>query len=118
MKAGSGDLAGARDDFAAAHNLARLLGQGATLIDRLVSFAIDITASDAEAAIAAAGKLDAGQAQQWLSALHELAPIASLSEPIDNGEPLTSRSTSCSTSTATACNTLPTCLPTATSTLR
>jgi hypothetical protein len=75
MRMGENDVAGARDDLAAAHRLAGLFTQGLTLIDRLVGYAIDSEASRAEQSLAASGTLDAAHARDWLTASAQLPPM-------------------------------------------
>jgi hypothetical protein len=68
------------------HRLGRLMTQGATLIDRLVGYAVDTLASRAEQRIAADGKLTAEQARAWVADLSNLPPLRSPAETVDFGE--------------------------------
>ena len=86
LKIQAGDIEGAHEDLLAAHGLAHALAQGITLIDRLVSYAIDNIACTAEASIAASGKLDASQAKRWLADFQQLPPSAGIADCVDNGE--------------------------------
>jgi len=86
MRMGENDVAGARQDLAAAHRLGGLFTQGATLIDRLVGYAIDSDASRAEQALAAGGMLDAQQARDWLAASAQLPPMNGVADGIDVSE--------------------------------
>jgi hypothetical protein len=82
----SNDFAGAREDLDAAHRLAALLTQGATLIDRLVGYSIDSEASRAEQSLAADGKLSGADLREWASAIEKLPPINSYGDGIDISE--------------------------------
>jgi hypothetical protein len=86
LRMGENDVTGARDDLAALHRLGGLFTQGATLIDRLVGYAIDSEASRAEQNLAAGGKLDAAQARQWLAASAQLPPMNGIADGIDYSE--------------------------------
>jgi hypothetical protein len=86
LKATAGDFAGARSDLMIVHDMARLIGQGATLIDRLVAYAVDNLASTAEASIAAEGKLQPLEAARWRDALRSLPPLADFADAVDVGE--------------------------------
>jgi hypothetical protein len=87
LKAGAGDFAGARDDLATVHRFADLLSsRTTTLIDRLVAYAVDGLASEAEGAIAAHSKLDAAEARRMLAMQRSLPPVREFSDVLHVGE--------------------------------
>jgi hypothetical protein len=86
MRFAAGDVDGARADLMTVHRLARLVAQGATLIDQLVAYVCDGGASRAEQAIAASGKLSREEIAAWHQELTSLPPWPSLAERVDFGE--------------------------------
>ncbi len=86
LKAGSGDIAAARADLLVIHRLARLIGQGPMLIDRLVAASIETTACDAASVLATSGRLAAAQAKAHLADLQSLPALPGVTEAIDNTE--------------------------------
>jgi hypothetical protein len=72
----SGDLDGCRADLLTVHRLARLIGQGPTLIERAVSMNMESEACRVDRAAAASGKLSSQQLRAWsveLTSMHDLA---------------------------------------------
>ena len=63
LKLGSGDIDGAQADLLVVHRLARLVGQGPTLIERLVGMAIESQACRGDNALATSTLLSSSQAQ-------------------------------------------------------
>jgi len=86
LRLDSGDVDGACGDLVACHRLGRLVGQGPTLIDGLVSITVDAMASQADAAVAQSGKLSAEQAAAFLAELDKLAPLPKMVDKIDVSE--------------------------------
>ena len=87
-KLGDGDVEGCRRDLLACHRLARLLGQGVTLVDRLIMIAIDAGASVGASGAATSGLLSATDAQALLAALQELPALPRLADAFDQCERL------------------------------
>ncbi|HEX5243586.1 MAG TPA: hypothetical protein VFW23_10035, partial [Tepidisphaeraceae bacterium] len=85
-RAAAGDVAGARDDAMTMHRLARLLGQAPTLIERIVAIAIDINACKADRAIAATGKMSAGDLRDYATELSAMGDLEGAVPAIDGGE--------------------------------
>ncbi len=81
-----GDLDAACADLAACHRLGRLIGQGPTLIDVLVAYAIDSMACHGDAALAVSGKLSAEQAAAYRARLEALPPLPNAVGAIDVSE--------------------------------
>lgn len=84
----AGDLAGAWSHAQAIHRMARLFSQRALLIDRLVAFAIERSATDLEVAIVRSPQLSAAQCRQFLASLLSLAPLPTAVDACDTGERL------------------------------
>jgi len=81
-----GDVPGAWADVMTTHRLARQVGQGWTLIGRLVAMAIDAIASSAGQTMATSGKLSTVQARACLADLQALQPLPGVIEVVDQGE--------------------------------
>ena len=75
-----GDVDGACGELLAAHRLAHLLGQGSTIIEKLIALALEETACRGDAALATSGKLNAAQQRSFLAELEALPKVASPSE--------------------------------------
>jgi hypothetical protein len=73
-------------DLLACHRLARHVGKGASLIESLVSIALDHLASAADLAFLERAKLDAKQIAACLRDLQQLPPLPAVVEKIDQGE--------------------------------
>lgn len=82
----SGDVDATSADLLACHRLARLIGQGPTLIDALVSIAIDRMASRADTVLAASGKLSAEEITAYVAKLEKLPPLPDMIEKVDISE--------------------------------
>jgi hypothetical protein len=76
----SGDLDGARQDLSDAHRLARLMGQGPTLIERAVSMNMESAACGVDRAAAASGKLSLEQLRDFAKELSSMPELAEPSE--------------------------------------
>lgn len=85
-RAAAGDVAGAREDAMTIHRLARLLGQAPTLIERIVAIAIDSNACKADRAIAATGKMSAGDLRDYAAELSGMGDVEGAVPAIDAGE--------------------------------
>ncbi len=83
LRLGSGDIEDAQADLLAVHRLARLVGQGPTLIDRLVGMAAEATACKGDNALATSGQLSSSQAQTYLATLQALPALPSVTEAMD-----------------------------------
>lgn len=86
MKLHDGDFDGSWDDILALHRLARLTSRGATLIEGLVSIAIEATAINAEIAWIAKAPLTAKQFQERAAQLAKLPDSRTMADRIDLGE--------------------------------
>jgi len=84
MKSGDTDKAWA--DILTIHRLARRIGQGPSLISRLIGVVLDDLASDAGKTLATAGNLSAAQARAYLSAAEALGPLPGMAGPTDQLE--------------------------------
>src|SRR5262245_31811888 len=73
-------------DLIACHRLARHIGKGATLIETLVSIALDHVASAADLAFLEVAKLDAKQIAACRRDLQQLPPLPAVVDKIDQGE--------------------------------
>ncbi len=73
LKAGGGDQAGARDELAAAHRLARLLANWPNLLGPLVAIAID--GEGCRAALGGARVANEAEAKKWLAMYREMPEI-------------------------------------------
>ncbi len=83
LKLDSGDIEGAQADLLAVHRLARLVGQGPTLIDRLVGMAAESTACKGDNALATSNLLSSSQARTYLAKLQALPALPSVTEAMD-----------------------------------
>lgn len=86
LRLGAGEVDAAREDLLACHRLARLVGQGPTVIDGLVCIAIDRMACRGDAAVAHHGKLTADQARQYAAELRKLPPLPKMADAVDCAE--------------------------------
>jgi hypothetical protein len=82
-----GDTAGAWQKLLACHRLARLLGQGPTLVEALVAIAIDGIACRADQALLR-GRLTAAQASAMRADLDRLPPLPKMFDVMNVGERL------------------------------
>lgn len=83
---GEGNVDAAWEEIIAIHRLSRTAGQGTTLIDALVSYAIDGIASGGVEQVVKHGKLAARQANKFRADLAALPPPPSSVDKIDNAE--------------------------------
>lgn len=83
VRADAGDIDGAWSDAMALHRLARLVGQGGTLIGRLVGAAIESLACQTDLRIARQLNLPPERAKAMLADLRGLGPVPSVVEGID-----------------------------------
>ena len=77
-----GRLDGAWDDLMACHRLARLAGQGATLIDAIISISVDGMACTGDNAILETTTLDAAQIAKMRADHAKLQPMPSVADKI------------------------------------
>ena len=87
-KLSDGDVAGSRRDLMACHRLARLLGQGMSIVSRLVMIAIDADACQGVIAAATSGKLPSADARAILADLQKLPALPHTAEAMDRCERL------------------------------
>ena len=73
-------------DLLACHRLARLIGQGQTLIDMLVAIALDGIADQGEVALVHHAKLTADQLKRFRADLDKLPPPRKFADVLDAGE--------------------------------
>lgn len=83
---GQAKAADAWEDLLAIHRLARLMDQGATLVENLVALALENMACQADQVLASEGNLSAQQALGFRDALVPLRPIASMADKVNLGE--------------------------------
>jgi hypothetical protein len=88
LRVAEGQLDQAWQDLLACHRLGRLVGRGATMIEALVSIAIDHIASNADLAYLERAPLTAAQVRERLKDLQGLPPMPTLADKIDLGERL------------------------------
>lgn len=81
VRAAAGDVAGSDDDLLAAHRLARLLCQSATLVEHSAANTIEIAACRAQRHIAAGGGRSAAELR---AAAAQLAALPDLGAPVDS----------------------------------
>ena len=81
-----GNTDSACEDLLAVHRLARLIGQGPTLIERLVGMALESIACKGDNTLATSGRLSSTQAQMYLAQLQGLPILPGIAESIDKGE--------------------------------
>lgn len=86
LKLNAGSVPEAWQDLLACHRLARLTGQGRTIIEMLVAEAIEGMTCNADQAVLAHGNLAADQARQMYDDLQSLPPLPSVADAIDVGE--------------------------------
>lgn len=87
MRAKSGDIDGFIADIAIVRRLAREVGSGATLLERLVGVAVDDSIANQTVGLTAAnGLLMESQCRAILGSLNGLAALPSLADGIDVGE--------------------------------
>ena len=80
LKLSNGDLAGAWQDLMTARRLARLISQGATIIEGLVGMRIEAEACSGCVAVIAHGKLSASELQTWATELEAMEPLRDIRE--------------------------------------
>jgi hypothetical protein len=85
---GEGDAEGAWEDVLATHRLARLIGQQRTLIDTLVSYAMEGAALEAALSLAGSKHVTPELNARIRRNLSALGPVASMADSIDAGERL------------------------------
>ena len=82
----AGDIEGCLSDVKTIRQLARKVGSGATLIERLVGVAMDALGTRALATVVASGKLTEAQCRQARASLDALGPMPQMLEGMDVGE--------------------------------
>jgi hypothetical protein len=85
-RAGSGDPDKAVDDLMACHRLARLTGEGFTLLEGLVAVSVNQMALEAEKVMIAREVFSAKQRSRLRTELGQLAPLPSMADRLDQGE--------------------------------
>ena len=86
LKAKRNDLAGAWDDVLAAHRLARLMGQGPTLIEQLIAIGMESFAAKAGTELATRYPMSAEMGKSVLGRLAGLKPFGDIVSTIDQSE--------------------------------
>jgi hypothetical protein len=87
LRLDAGDYAGFHDDLMTIHRLARLMGQSATLIERMTAInEVEVPACRVERAAAASGKLSAQQCKSFASDLAALGDMPSINDAWNMGE--------------------------------
>lgn len=88
LRLNEGKTEEAWEDLLACHRLARLIGQGPTLIEAMVAIAIDGMACNGDVALLEHGKLDTLKIAQMREQCDALPELPSMIEKIDLGERL------------------------------
>lgn len=86
LRLGAGDNAGAWNDLQAMHRLARMVGQGATLIEGLVAVAIEGVALNSDVTFIQSVSLSPEEIARYQTDLEKLPPLDNLADSIDTGE--------------------------------
>jgi hypothetical protein len=86
LRISEGRIDDAWDDLLNCHRLARLTGQGGTLVEALVCLTIDSIACAGDQTFLQNAKLTAGQIAKMRADLDKLPPIPSIADKIDMGE--------------------------------
>jgi len=86
VRANNGEFDGAREDLLAAHRLANLMGQSATIVEHLVGYGLETAAARADRSIALSGKLSAEQAMTLARDLAALPEAQSCADSMDTSE--------------------------------
>jgi hypothetical protein len=86
LRTGQGKVDEAWSDLLACHRLARLAGQGTTLIEALVAIAVDGLACAGDQGLLAGVRLSARQAASMREDLAKLPPLPVMADKIDLGE--------------------------------
>jgi hypothetical protein len=86
LRAAQGDADAAWQDLRASHRLGRLVGRGPTLIEALVSIAIDAIASKADLAFLERTRPDTKHLQGYLRDLQKLPPLPDIADKVDLAE--------------------------------
>jgi hypothetical protein len=82
----SGKIDEAWQDILACHRLARLVGQGSTIVEGLVGYAIEGVACHADAALAHYARPSADQARRFAEDLRQLPPFPKMVDKVVTGE--------------------------------
>lgn len=82
LQLGQGKIDKAWADVLACHRLARLVGEGPTIVDALVSTAIESIACQGDVALAHCGKLTAKQAKRFEADLRSLPPMPKMADKV------------------------------------
>lgn len=82
----AGDIAGFRADVDAQHRIARLLGQGSTMIDRIVGEHVEMAACQAERSALAGGRVPPADARAMAHALEAMGDMPPLDVAVDKAE--------------------------------
>ncbi|HEY4330199.1 MAG TPA: hypothetical protein VGN88_10725 [Phycisphaerae bacterium] len=83
LRGTTGDVNGFLADVATVRWLARGVGSGPTLIERLVAVALESLATNTVGVVASSGKLTEGQCQQVMKALEGFGPMPGMVESVD-----------------------------------
>lgn len=96
---GEGRLADAQADLLACHRLAVLVGQQPTMVDALVSYAIDAIACEGDLVLAQSEKISPQELAAYRRELADLPPLAEMSVTVDRGERIFSLDAICNLAT-------------------
>ena len=86
LKFDSGDMTGAWADLTATRHLARRIGRGYMLVDRLFALAAEKEACSAICGMAGSGKLTGARARAFLADMQQLGPLPDPVDTIDEYE--------------------------------
>ena len=86
LRLGAGDAAGAWSDVQTGWRLARLFGQGMSLVERLTAVAIEAIATETCITMAASEKLTAAEARRFLEQLRRLPGLPDAWDVLNSGE--------------------------------
>jgi hypothetical protein len=86
IRLAANDINGFRADLLTVHRLTRLLGQQATMIERVVALTIEISACEADRVGISSGKLSADELRAMAADLAALSDTPSMADSLDMGE--------------------------------
>ncbi|HDZ22832.1 hypothetical protein LCGC14_0401890 [marine sediment metagenome] len=88
LRAGRGDLDGARSDLLACHRMGRLVGRHWTVLSYMAGIGIERRAYDAHLALVKTGRLSREQTAVMLADLQARPPVRSFADHLEQGERL------------------------------
>jgi hypothetical protein len=86
LSIGEGNIEEAKKDILACHRLARLIGQGAFIVEALVAISVDGMACSVDVVLAQSGKLTPIEAADLAKELTEMPPMPKMADILDVSE--------------------------------